>query len=637
MTKQFSVYFNQPVDPVELNIPDYPKIVKNPMDLGTVRNKLRDKRYENILEYATDIRLVFSNAMKYNPPPHPVHGYAALLLDEFETQIRLWITEKVGEVSIEMDGVDQHLSAIMLNDPPEKHRSFFFLNNPQTLHHQHLTQERFKLENDNIVLDENDDPLQALKRGKGQESFDHAMLVSSAFAALDSATSTVNLDIDGLDHPTLSRSVSGEGEDEEDHLKRVKRKRKTKISESHLQTFSLYRCDEWWVEEDFERPELGSGALVAIMGELVKAVERLKDDLFLLHLFPRDPVTGQIIMSDVPAKNEIDYPWMIAPPKFEYEDEGEDEKKKKPGSQRTGLRNGRKVEDKDLKSGEQQQDPKNEYIYKDYREEGVPVLPSEEDRYSEWVGTPFYDRLPLPEEFVPSPKREESLHFFPTPSGGKRRFQIVSNDTSDPSSPRMLQIPSPKPRPPINSKKKKRPLSSSDFSMGEDGSSDIKKRRVEDGGSDEDNEEKDAASSIPQVSSLRGKCKPVSDDNYSISERVRELLGELERDTTDPDCLIYSPLVDVRYTFLEVAQFRHLQFDSLRRAKYSSLTLLYHLHHPYKPSLRPKCDDCGIFIQGVRWRVDPLEMNLCASCVEERYGAGIDTEENITPIRVSFI
>ena len=36
--------FNQPVDPVRLNIPTYTRVIKNPMDLGTVRQKLGGER-----------------------------------------------------------------------------------------------------------------------------------------------------------------------------------------------------------------------------------------------------------------------------------------------------------------------------------------------------------------------------------------------------------------------------------------------------------------------------------------------------------------------------------------------------------------------------------------------------------------
>lgn len=37
--------FLQPVDPVLMRIPDYPEIVKHPMDLGTIDKKLTDGQY----------------------------------------------------------------------------------------------------------------------------------------------------------------------------------------------------------------------------------------------------------------------------------------------------------------------------------------------------------------------------------------------------------------------------------------------------------------------------------------------------------------------------------------------------------------------------------------------------------------
>ena len=33
---------------VALNLSDYPEIIKNPMDLGTIRKKLEDEIYSNI-------------------------------------------------------------------------------------------------------------------------------------------------------------------------------------------------------------------------------------------------------------------------------------------------------------------------------------------------------------------------------------------------------------------------------------------------------------------------------------------------------------------------------------------------------------------------------------------------------------
>ena len=51
MSKPTAPPFNQPVDPVALNIPSYPDIIKHPMDLGTIRDKLRLNKYNNMLEF----------------------------------------------------------------------------------------------------------------------------------------------------------------------------------------------------------------------------------------------------------------------------------------------------------------------------------------------------------------------------------------------------------------------------------------------------------------------------------------------------------------------------------------------------------------------------------------------------------
>lgn len=61
-THQHGWVFNSPVDVVKLNIPDYYTVIKHPMDLGTVKTKLTSGDYLNPLEFATDVRLTFSNA-----------------------------------------------------------------------------------------------------------------------------------------------------------------------------------------------------------------------------------------------------------------------------------------------------------------------------------------------------------------------------------------------------------------------------------------------------------------------------------------------------------------------------------------------------------------------------------------------
>lgn len=77
--------FLEPVDPVKLEIPDYFSIISKPMDLGTIKGKLERKLYSNTHMFAEDVRLTFSNAMRYNPPGNMFHGMAKDLNDIFNT------------------------------------------------------------------------------------------------------------------------------------------------------------------------------------------------------------------------------------------------------------------------------------------------------------------------------------------------------------------------------------------------------------------------------------------------------------------------------------------------------------------------------------------------------------------------
>ncbi|KAF2293215.1 hypothetical protein GH714_040547 [Hevea brasiliensis] len=86
MAHQFGWVFNAPVDVVKLNIPDYFTVIKNPMDLGTVKSKIASGAYSSPLEFAADVRLTFSNSMKYNPPGNDFHFMAETLSKYFEAR-----------------------------------------------------------------------------------------------------------------------------------------------------------------------------------------------------------------------------------------------------------------------------------------------------------------------------------------------------------------------------------------------------------------------------------------------------------------------------------------------------------------------------------------------------------------------
>ncbi|CAL9181422.1 unnamed protein product [Musa hybrid cultivar] len=86
MSHQFAWVFDQPVDAVKLNIPDYHTIIKRPMDLGTIKSKLTSGAYSSPWGFASDVRLTFKNAMTYNPPNDDVHIMAVALSKFFESQ-----------------------------------------------------------------------------------------------------------------------------------------------------------------------------------------------------------------------------------------------------------------------------------------------------------------------------------------------------------------------------------------------------------------------------------------------------------------------------------------------------------------------------------------------------------------------
>ncbi|KAI9729328.1 MAG: hypothetical protein M1818_008545 [Claussenomyces sp. TS43310] len=84
--------FLVPVDPVALNVPDYFKIIKTPMDLQTVTTHLHSGQYESAKDFENDMRLILKNCFKFNPPGSPVHDigkkFEALFENEWSKKAR---------------------------------------------------------------------------------------------------------------------------------------------------------------------------------------------------------------------------------------------------------------------------------------------------------------------------------------------------------------------------------------------------------------------------------------------------------------------------------------------------------------------------------------------------------------------
>lgn len=83
---EFMFPFLVPVDWVTLKIPDYPKIIRNPMDVGTIKKKLDDDKYENASQFESDVRQIIWNCLTFNPPGTPVYLMGRRMEQLFESK-----------------------------------------------------------------------------------------------------------------------------------------------------------------------------------------------------------------------------------------------------------------------------------------------------------------------------------------------------------------------------------------------------------------------------------------------------------------------------------------------------------------------------------------------------------------------
>ena len=114
-----SLLFREPVDPVNDHAPNYFEVIQHPMDLGTVKLKIDAKSYANVDEFLSDMRLICSNAKKYNGE----ESFIALMSDDILDEINKKAKEKVKENEKEsfqtMKEAINKLNKLLSDIPPE--------------------------------------------------------------------------------------------------------------------------------------------------------------------------------------------------------------------------------------------------------------------------------------------------------------------------------------------------------------------------------------------------------------------------------------------------------------------------------------------------------------------------------------
>lgn len=91
----FAWPFYQPVDSIKLNIPDYHKIIKHPMDLGTIKKRLENNYYFSAKECIQDFNTMFTNCYVYNKSGEDVVLMAQALEKLFLTKVSQMPKEEI--------------------------------------------------------------------------------------------------------------------------------------------------------------------------------------------------------------------------------------------------------------------------------------------------------------------------------------------------------------------------------------------------------------------------------------------------------------------------------------------------------------------------------------------------------------
>ncbi|KAF6251400.1 Bromodomain-containing protein [Scenedesmus sp. NREL 46B-D3] len=99
--------FRLPVDWVAMGIPDYPDVIKHPMDFKTVREKVRAGAYASMDEWHSDMQLIWDNCRKYNGDNHDITRSA----EKMKTFMERRMEEAIAGAARELSAAQQRAGA----------------------------------------------------------------------------------------------------------------------------------------------------------------------------------------------------------------------------------------------------------------------------------------------------------------------------------------------------------------------------------------------------------------------------------------------------------------------------------------------------------------------------------------------
>ena len=73
---------------------NYPNVVTQPMDLGTVNQRIENNQYKTENEFVSDVRLIWVACYRYNGPAHDFSRKAQSLSKMFDRMGKVWAKSK---------------------------------------------------------------------------------------------------------------------------------------------------------------------------------------------------------------------------------------------------------------------------------------------------------------------------------------------------------------------------------------------------------------------------------------------------------------------------------------------------------------------------------------------------------------
>lgn len=103
--------FKRPVDPIKDGVEDYFEVIKNPIDLGTIKSKLNNGGYDKFEDFVGDIKRIYLNCKEYNGTDNIFTDICADMISWFNNQVKRKCKSEEEEWKRDLDEITQKITA----------------------------------------------------------------------------------------------------------------------------------------------------------------------------------------------------------------------------------------------------------------------------------------------------------------------------------------------------------------------------------------------------------------------------------------------------------------------------------------------------------------------------------------------